>query len=293
MTRTRRECGMGRTIVSQHDSPLGRWTRALYFPNPPLAAHVEMFWYVTGRADFARDRRLPTGKTHLLINLGDAPTLFSRETGDIARRFPTCWISGQQHSYIETGSGGDTILLGAQFHSHGAYRLLRIGQHELCDRVIELEALLGDRVLSLREHLLAAPSPNDCFALLERWLIDQLEQGTDVHPAVLATTRTVAADPGGIHVRALSRAIGWSQEHLIRRFREQVGLTPKAYANILRFDRALGLARRRTAAWSEIALRCGYYDQAHLVRDFQRYAGRAPASLLRDRMPDGDSIVVD
>ena len=55
---------MGRTTVSPHDSPLGRWSRALYFPGPPLADYVEMFWYVAGRADFARDRRLPTGKTH-------------------------------------------------------------------------------------------------------------------------------------------------------------------------------------------------------------------------------------
>ena len=91
----------------------------------------------------------------------------------------------------------------------------------------------------------------------------------------------------------LSRKLGFSQEHLIRRFREQVGLTPKAYANILRFEHALAQARAKTGHWSEIALNCGYYDQAHLVRDFQRYAGRAPASLLRDRMPDGDSIVVD
>jgi AraC-like DNA-binding protein len=283
---------MGRSTVSQHDSPLGRWTRALYFPDPPLAAHVEMFWYVAGRADFARDRRLPTGKTHLLFNLGDAPSLFARD-GDIARRFPTCWISGQQHSYIETGSGGDTVLLGAQFHSHGAYRLLRIGQHELSDRVIELEALTGDRVLALRERLLDAPSPDICFALLERWLIDQLDRGAAVHPAVLAASQAVAADPGGINFAALHRDLGWSQEHLIRCFRQQVGLTPKAYANILRFDRALELARRKTTAWSQIAVSCGYYDQAHLVRDFQRYAGRTPASLLRDRMPDGQSIVVD
>jgi AraC-like DNA-binding protein len=283
---------MGRSTVSQHDSPLGHWTRALYFPDPPLAAHVEMFWYVAGRADFARDRRLPTGKTHLLFNLGDAPTLFARE-GDGSRRFPTCWLSGQQHSYIETGSGGATVLLGAQFHSHGAYRLLRIGQHELSDRVIELEALLGDRVLALREHLLDAPSPDACFALLERWLIDLSYQGADVHPGVLAASRAVAKDPGGMDLAALSRDLGWSREHLIRCFRQQVGLTPKAYANILRFDRALELARRKTVGWSQIALSCGYYDQAHLVRDFQRYAGRAPTSLLRDRMPDGQSIVID
>jgi AraC-like DNA-binding protein len=284
---------MGRTTVSQHDSALGRWTRALYFPDPPLAACVEMFWYVAGRADFARDRRLPGGKTHLLFNLGTAPTLFAREPQGTARRFPTCWIAGQQRSYIETGSHGDTVLLGAQFRSHGAYRLLHIGQHELCDQVIEMEALLGDRILRLRERLLHAPSPQACFGLLEHWLTGLLSNGADIHPAVLATSRVAAADPGHLAVAALSRQLGFSKEHLIRRFRTQIGLTPKAYANVLRFNQALALARERTASWSEIAQTCGYYDQAHLVGDFQRYAGRAPSSLLRDRMPDGESIVVD
>jgi AraC-like DNA-binding protein len=284
---------MGRTAVSHHDSPLGQWTRAMYFPDPPLAACVEMLWYVAGRAHFGRDRRLPAGKAHLLFNLGAAPTLFSRAANGADRRFPTCWISGQQNSYFETGSHGDTVLLGAQFHSHGAYRLLRIGQHELADQVIELEALLGDRVLALRQRLLDTPSPQVCFALLEQWLVERLDHGTRVHPAVLATSLAVGKNPGRVQMAELSRNIGLSQEHLIRRFREQVGLTPKAYANILRFEHALSLARARTTSWSQIALTTGYYDQSHLVRDFQRFAGRAPASLMRDRRPDGDSIVID
>lgn len=251
-----------------------------------------MFWFVAGRADFARDRRLPNGKTHLLFNLGTAPTLFPRDLHGSARTFPTCWISGQHESYIETGSSGETVLLGAQFHAHGAYRLLRIAQHELRDEVIELESLLGDRVLGLRQRLLEAGSPQNCFALLEQWLLGLLENGSEVHPAVLATHAAVHSNPGDMRLTALSRDIGVSKEHLIRRFREQIGLTPKAYANILRFGKALGLARRGSARWSDVAHACGYYDQAHLVHDFQRYAGRTPASLLNDRMPDADSIVV-
>jgi AraC-like DNA-binding protein len=283
---------MGRSAITQHDSPLGRWTRAFYFPDAPLGAHVDLFWYVAGRANYARDRRLPTGRTHLLFNLGTPPFLFDRDPAAAPRAFPTCWLAGQHDTWIETGSDGDTVLLGAQFASHGAYRLLRIAQHELHGEVIELETLFGDRIANLREQLLAAPTPQACFALLEHWLVGLLERGRPVHASVLATEHAVAIDPGRWELKALSRDLGVSREHLIRRFREQVGLTPKAYANILRFDRALRRARHARASWAQIAADCGYYDQAHLVRDFQRYAGRAPTSLLRDRMPDADSIVI-
>lgn len=282
---------MGRHVETQHDSPLGRWTRALYFPDAPLAAHVDLFWFVAGRADYERDRRLPNGRTHLLFNLGTPPSLFARDGAAPARTFPTCWIAGQHDTYIETGSHGDTVLVGAQFAAHGAYRLLRIAQHELADEVVELEALLGDRVLGLRERLLAAPTPAACFALLEHWLLGLLARGDPLHANVTATAQAIASDPGAFNLRALSRELGVSREHLIRRFREQIGLTPKAYANVLRFDRALVLARGGDAHWADIAARCGYADQAHLVRDFRRYAGRAPTSLLRDARPDAGSIV--
>ena len=283
---------MGRSAVSRHDSPLGRWTRAFYFPEGALTGHVDLFWYVAGRANFTRDRRLPTGRTHLLFNLGTPALLFERNAEASVREFPTCWIAGQHDTYLETGSQGETILLGAQFASHGAYRLLRIAQHELCGRVIGLDALLGDGVIRLRERLLEAATPDACFALLERWLLTLLERGRPVHADVIAAEHAASHDPGALRTRALSRSLGVSEGHLIRMFREQVGLTPKAYAGILRFGRALGHARRARTSWASIAADCGYYDQAHLANAFQRYAGRTPTSLLLDRMPDADSIVV-
>ena len=282
---------MARTIVLHHDSPLGRWTRALYVPEPPLSQHVELFWHVSGRANYARDRRLPTGQTHLLFNLGAPPTLFPREPEDSARVFPTCWLAGQCETYIETGSHGETALLGVQFRSHGAYRLLRVAQHELCDEVIELEALLGDRIAGLRQQLLDAPDPSACFRLLERWLRRLLDRGAAIHAGVMTASRALFATHGRANLRALSRDTGFSREYLIRRFREQIGLTPKSYANILRFNHALERARGGTR-WAEVAHECGYYDQAHLVRDFRRYAGRAPVTLLEDRRPDAASVVI-
>jgi AraC-like DNA-binding protein len=283
---------MGRSVVTVHDSPLGRWTRALYFLDAPLAAYVGMCWHVDGRASYARDRRLPAGRAHLLFNLGTPPLLFARDAATAPRPFPTCWIAGQHETYLETGSHGDTALLGVQFTAHGAYRLLGVAQHELSGEVIELEALTGDRVLGLRERLLQARTPQARFALLEWWIVGLLERGRPVHAGVLAGERAIAAAPGEFDLGSLSRDLGFSREHLIRLFREQVGLTPKAYANILRFGRALERARSARASWVEIAADCGYFDQAHLVRDFQRYAGRAPTSLLHDGRPDSDSIVV-
>src|SRR3569832_2869776 len=95
------ESRMGRMSISQHDSPLGRWTRALYVPEGPLAKHVELFWHVAGRALFARDRRLPTGNAHVLFNLGTPAVLFGREPHKPPRTKATSRNTDQNTSFIE------------------------------------------------------------------------------------------------------------------------------------------------------------------------------------------------
>jgi transcriptional regulator GlxA family with amidase domain len=93
---------------------------------------------------------------------------------------------------------------------------------------------------------------------------------------------------GAAPVEALAADIGWSRRHLLGRFREHTGLPPKVFARILRFQRAAALlADPAGPSLCEIALDCGYYDQAHLNRDFRAFAGRTPTELLAARLPDG------
>ena len=93
---------------------------------------------------------------------------------------------------------------------------------------------------------------------------------------------------GAVNIGSLAERIGWSRKHLITRFREQVGLPPKTYARVVRFNRALRMLDEcTTPRWTEIALRSGYYDQAHLIRDFAQFAGTTPTDYVARRLPGG------
>ncbi len=99
----------------------------------------------------------------------------------------------------------------------------------------------------------------------------------------------VAADGAGrIAVAELAAAVGWSNKHLISRFREQIGLPPKAVARIVRFQRAMEMLRHGVPGFVDVALACGYYDQAHFNREFRALAGISPSRLLAARRPAGD-----
>jgi AraC-like DNA-binding protein len=95
-----------------------------------------------------------------------------------------------------------------------------------------------------------------------------------------------------VRVAELASEIGCSRRHLTDGFREQVGVSPKLLARILRFQRAVALVGRGPG-WAEIAARCGYYDQAHMVRDFQQFAGAAPGEFASRQLPDGGGVVGD
>jgi AraC-like DNA-binding protein len=166
--------------------------------------------------------------------------------------------------------------------------LLGVPMHELADRVTAIEDLLGREGDELPERLWEARTWPVRFALLDRLLARRLEAGRGPDPGVEHAWARLVATRGAAPVEALAEEIGCGRRHLRGRFRRHTGLAPKVFGRILRFQRAAALlADPRGPSLCEIALDCGYYDQAHLNRDFRAFAGRTPTELLAARLPDG------
>ena len=111
------------------------------------------------------------------------------------------------------------------------------------------------------------------------------EAGLPVLPEVAWAWRRLAATCGAVPVGELAAEVGWSRRHLVTRFHQQVGLPPKTAARVIRFAHLLRrFAGTETGKWSRIAAECGYYDQAHMNRDFREFAGTTPTDYLARRV---------
>jgi len=156
---------------------------------------------------------------------------------------------------------------------------VRVALHEITDQVVDLGSLSSSLERDLLRATSASARLNEKIAAVEQFLTDQLLSSEHDRRLMVVATRIV--DSGGlISVDQLASAAGISSRQLERRFLNEVGIGPKLLGRIIRFQQVFHAVERCDTAWAEVAIQCGYYDQAHLIRDFHQFARQTPAVLF-------------
>jgi AraC-like DNA-binding protein len=160
--------------------------------------------------------------------------------------------------------------------------------------VVELEDLFGRAARLLTQELYDAPSWDARFEILDRELARRIQNTRAPSPVVSCAWSRLVSTGGRASIGGIVRAAGCSQKHLIAQFREEIGLSPKTLARVLRFGRAVQIIKEGGGGrLAEIAQDCGYYDQAHFSRDFRAFAGVTPTELIASQIPDRGGFSAD
>jgi AraC-like DNA-binding protein len=183
----------------------------------------------------------------------------------------------------------------------GARALLGMPAAELASIDVEASDVLGRLAGEIRERVLAASDWDGRFTVLEELLSDRLRSTTEPRcpgprPEVSYAWDRLRQSRGAVSVADLAAETGWSARHLTGQFRAETGLSPKAGARVIRFDRARRHLQRRQAengrvVLADLAAQCGYYDQAHLARDFRDLAGCPPSVLLAEELRNVQAVL--
>lgn len=273
--------------VERHASELGSWELARRAPHPRLAPHVlDYCGYREDTPAPLRRRELPSSRITLILSFCE-PIRLTPSRGVAPATF-TSFAAGLHDGPVVTEHAGAQHGMEVGLSPLGAHALLGVPPGELGNAVVCLDDLLGPLARRLTERLALAPGWAARCAVLDEVLAARAGRGPLPSPAVAHVWQRLTESAGGIPIRQLCAEVGWSRRHLAARFREQVGLPPKVMARVLRFERAhaLLLAPARPPL-AELAMRCGYADQAHLNREFRALAGCTPTQLLQAALPDG------
>ena len=250
-----------------------------YIPQFPLGIFIESFvYYKDYNPVHTVDRFLPDGNINVVIDLTDYPKfIYDNKTLKEIQACRNVWFSGIRSKYITIPSGRDSEMFIINFHKGMAYPFVEMPVNELTDFVVDAELVLTGGILDIREKLLGIKDIDQKFVCVEKILLKTFGSRLIMNKFINFTVNSIIDDPGRNTLQAIYNSCGYSQKHLINIFKEHVGLTPHAFLKVIRFQKAVNsIEQNRLISWTDTALDCGFYDQAHFINDFRKFSGFTP-----------------
>jgi AraC-like DNA-binding protein len=248
-------------------------------PAPPLAGFVRAFWYTRAPAvEHRRERVLPTGSVQVILNLA-RDFLMDCPEGELDCRVSPSLVVGARSVYEIVDTSDFAELIGIVFAPGGFAPFAGDAVDHLTNRNASLEDLWGTPVRALRDRLREIATPRERLLCLEEFLVDRFASRLERRclsccSEVECAVRRFQQAPDIKTVREMAKSTGWSERRFSQVFREEVGLSPKTWCRVQRFQRAVRqLHAGGEMPWAELALDCGFYDQSHFANEFRAFSG--------------------
>jgi AraC-like DNA-binding protein len=255
------------------------WESATRALSQPLRSHVRRVQGYDERALGPMLRpELPGTSVVAIVEL--APPITVQPEGAAAVRAHGGFVAGLTERPVLTAHDGWQRGVQLDLSATSAYRIFGVPMSELHGQVVAIRELLPAAERSLPEQLEGLPTWEARLDCVERWLAARVLCGPRPDRRVLWAVQEIEARGGEVDVSALARALALSRKHLVALFHAHVGVPPKRYARLVRFERLVARVRGGSLpAWARLAAELGYYDQAHLARDVRALARMTPTEL--------------
>jgi AraC-like DNA-binding protein len=224
-----------------------------------------------------RERILPSGCAHIVVSLSQDFLTDCAEDRPNERTAPALLV-GQRSGY-EIVATGDLVDLAGVLFNPGVVPVFVADRADLIsNRILPLDQIWSGYTDHLRSRMLEGSSPEARLHILEDCLTDLMTRHTPrtwgPHPAVQFGLQQFERDSSHVSLADIARRSGWSERRFSQLFREQVGFPPKVWYRLQRFQRAVRQLRAGAeVSWAEIAVECGFYDQAHCASEFRSFSG--------------------
>jgi len=250
-------------------------------PTPALTPFVSRIWASEGSPRHApgvsHERVLPSGATHLVLRLDSTPLrVFERDEESVLG--PAVVGGVRSRAYVKDVTR-PVPSVGAVLEAGAAFALFGVPASELAGTHTPLDLLWGRAADRLADELVSLPDAACRLAHFESFLATRLPSVRGIHPGVAR----VLADGRGVESRAsaLAERAGLGPRRFAKLFRDAVGVSPKRWLRLRRFQRILGRAEDPDLDWADLAYELGYSDQPHLAREFREFAGVTPGEYRR------------
>ena len=249
----------------------------------PFDQHLaSIFHFADFQPDHAVERIIPTGNLCIVFELDNIPrqvldNTTLRPTGTYTR----VWLGGLHRHFVSISTHQHSEMLAVEFKRGGAFPFLHFPVQRVNEKILPVEDVLGPELLQVRDSIVQASQTEDKFAIIDEWLSKRFNPSKTMPDSIRKVLDRMETDSTCAY-RNIVADYPNSPKHLIAQFRKYVGPTPKFVHRMLRFNETLqALRNNERICWADLAVCCGYADQAHFVREFQLFSGYRPGDFVR------------
>ncbi len=264
-------------------------------PSPRLARFVKRFWsleYPLKEGGDSPEPVVPDGCIEIVFNLSDR---FRRchVDGSIETQ-PSCLVAGQIQNHIIIAPSGSVRLFGIRFRPDGAFPFFSFEMSELVDLIEPLDSFWGRSAFDFEDRLRCCSTFGQQILIAENLLLDRMSDRPTTDLMLERIVDQITSSGGLFRISNVARMMGLSERALERRFKRYIGLTPKGFSRIVRFQRVLrAMETGASEGFLDAVHQFGYYDQSHLISDFRQYAGMTPTAFIKKNSGLTEILIAD
>jgi len=253
-----------------------------YFPQQVLADYVKCYWVLESDVPHPRERIFPDGSIELIFHYRD---LFRKYTSDgLSQLQQRNFVHGQLTSFIELEATGQTGVFSVRFTPAGLQPFISLPVSDLTGSTVAIGEVWPEEGCRLSASMQAASGSKERIRLVEAFLLEKLATVRADYQTGISCVKALTANEF-IPIDELARQLNMSRRSLERKFTASVGLSPRLFTRIIRFNKALNLiADRNFSSFTCVAHTGGFYDQAHFIKDFKEFTGLNPKQYFSENL---------
>ncbi len=254
-----------------------------YKLQPPHQQYIESIFHFSGfMPDHSIERLVPTGHIFLLFELDNfVRHTYDNETLKEIDSLSGSWVSGMHTNYISISAHPDSEMFVIQFKPYGAYSYFHFPIYRLNEKIVPAEKLFKIDITRLREEIRIQKTSKDKFRVAETWLNTRFDPSKTAPDALVEVLEKLHKEPA-VKYKNIVASYPNTHKHLIGQFKKMIGLTPKQYQRIVRFNEIFNqLNNNDKIVWSQIAYQCGFSDQSHFIKEFRHFSGFNPQEFIK------------
>ncbi len=260
----------------------------IYNPEPPFDQFIDNMVYFKGYdPGHAFEKIVPDGSINIVMELDNIERyVLDNDTFEKKRKFTGTWLSGVIRDYITISVIPDSEMFVVRFKPGGTFPFLNLPINEITNSIEDAENYFGKSITELRNTLLQDSSPHEKFTAGIDWLNSQYDESKKPEDFIFTAVNKIKDDPTfeNNKLNELIDESGYSKKQFIHLFKKYVGLTPKVFQRIVRFNEILTkIQNKEKVSWASISNDCGYFDQAHFIKEFKHFCGINPQEHIEQQ----------